>query len=432
MNQRLRILVSAYACEPNRGSEPGVGWNWVQQIARNHDVWVITRKNNRKVIEPEMVREPMPNVHFTYFDLPQWARFWKRRRRGLHLYYYLWQFGAYLEARRLHRTVGFDVAHHVTFVTFWMPSFIALLPVPFVWGPVGGGDATPRNFLRTLPFSGLVYELARNVAQALGRLDPFVRLTARRSAIAFAATGETARRMVSMGCRKVEVFTAMGLAPDEIESLARTPNRTGSGVRFLAMGELLPLKGNSLALQAFAQIAAQFPTAEFWLVGDGVERGRLEELARELNIHDRVKFWGQLKRWAALAKLGECDVLVHPGLHDSGGCVISEALAAGRPVLCLDLGGPALQVTAETGFKVPARSPSQAVNGLADAMSTLALNPKLRHEMGAAAKAYVQSHLAWSLKGEQIAATYRELASSKEKSNNPLAQLPVTAGESGS
>ena len=47
----LRVLVSAYACEPGRGSEPGVGWHWVREIARFNEVWVITRMNNRKAIE---------------------------------------------------------------------------------------------------------------------------------------------------------------------------------------------------------------------------------------------------------------------------------------------------------------------------------------------------------------------------------------------
>jgi glycosyltransferase involved in cell wall biosynthesis len=429
VSEGLRILVSAYACEPNRGSEPGVGWNWVQQIARHNEVWVITRINNRTAIELELKRQPMPKAHFIYFDLPKWSRFWKRRRRGLHPYYYLWQIGAYLKARQLHRIIGFDVAHHVTFVTYWMPSLLALLPIPFVWGPVGGGESTPRNFLRTLPFGGIVYELLRGVAQAIGRLDPFVRLTARRSAIGFAATQETAHLMTRLGCRRVEVYSAMGLPPGEIDALARTPERSQGPFRFIAMGELLPLKGNSLALRAFAKISGLLPNSEYWLVGDGIERGRLERLTQQLRIADRVKFWGQLTRPEALAKLAECDVLVHPGLHDSGGCVCSEALAAGRPVLCLDIGGPAMQVTAETGIKIAPRSPNQAIDDLATAMKRLASDPDLRHRMSVAARKFVQSHLAWDLKGDRIARTYRELASVKNRMGDAPGHVPIAAGE---
>src|SRR6266511_405878 len=97
--RRLKVLISVYACEPDKGSEPGVGWNWVKQIARFHEVWAITRANNRDPIERELAKQPMPNVRWVYFDLPKWSRFWKKGPRGVHLYYYLWQIGAYFKGK---------------------------------------------------------------------------------------------------------------------------------------------------------------------------------------------------------------------------------------------------------------------------------------------------------------------------------------------
>src|SRR5262245_59573007 len=112
---RLQVLISAYACEPDKGSEPGVGWNWVLQAARFHELWVLTRANNRDAIEHACARQPTPQVHWHYLDLPSWVRLWKRGARGLHPYYYVWQLQAYGVARRLHAQVHFDVAHHLTF-----------------------------------------------------------------------------------------------------------------------------------------------------------------------------------------------------------------------------------------------------------------------------------------------------------------------------
>lgn len=86
---RLKILVSAYACEPGRGSEPEVGWQWIRQLARKHDVWVMTRANNRIEIERSDISKKYPNVRFEYVDLPRWARFWKKGNRGVHVYYTL-------------------------------------------------------------------------------------------------------------------------------------------------------------------------------------------------------------------------------------------------------------------------------------------------------------------------------------------------------
>ncbi len=137
IKKRLKVLVSAYACEPGKGSEPEVGWNWVKQIAIRNDIWVLTRKNNQESIECELKHNSIPNAKFIYIDLPRWMRFWKKGQHGIHLYYYLWQIYAFFKAKKLYRIIPFDLAHQVTFVCDWMPSFLALLPIPFIWGPIG-------------------------------------------------------------------------------------------------------------------------------------------------------------------------------------------------------------------------------------------------------------------------------------------------------
>ena len=118
-----------------------------QQISKDHDVWVITRANNRSAIEAGLSRAPNDRLHFVYYDLPPWARWWKKGKRGVQLYYYLWQIGIYFVARRLHRNGQFDLTHHLTFGKYWSPSFLSLLPIPFIWGPVGGGESAPRIIL---------------------------------------------------------------------------------------------------------------------------------------------------------------------------------------------------------------------------------------------------------------------------------------------
>jgi glycosyltransferase involved in cell wall biosynthesis len=108
-------------------------------------------------------------------------------------------------------------------------------------------------------------------------------------------------------------------------------------------------------------------------------------------------------------KLRYCDVLIHPSLHDSGGWVCLEAMATGRPVICFDLGGPALQVTPETGIKVPALSPEQAVHDLDVAMERLACDSGLRSRMALAGRRRVREQFNWELKGKQLASLYNEV-----------------------
>lgn len=416
MKPRMKVLVSVYACRPDEGSEPGVGWNWVKQSARFHEVWAITRAEHREAIEQVLQQEPLPNVHWIYFDLPRWARFWKKGQRGIRVYYYLWQIGAYFLGKKLHRTVSLDLVHHITFVNYWMPSFLALLPVPFVWGPVGGGESSPKAFLKIFTLRGKVYERLRDLARTCGEHDPFVRLTAKHTQLAFAATRDTEARLQRMRCKCVQVLPSVAIASDEITRLKRTPSRQGHPFRLVSIGTLLHLKAFNLGLTAFARFQQAFPESEYYLIGDGVERRNLERMAQRLGVADKVRFWGHLSRQQVLEKLAECDVLLHPSLHESGGWVSLEAMAAGCPVICLDIGGPALQITEETGFKVPAITPEQVVNDLSKAMLWLAHHPDQRQRMIEAGQKRVAEHFDWDKKGEWMRDMYREVIGSSKGS----------------
>ena len=150
--------------------------------------------------------------------------------------------------------------------------------------------------------------------------------------------------------------------------------------------------------------------AEYWILGDGSQKEQLYALAQQLEITDNVKFWGRLPREQSLEKLRECHVLVHPSLHDSGGWVCMEGMAAGRAVICLDLGGPAVQVTEDTGFKINASTPEQAVRDIAQAMVSLANNSELRLQMGQAGQKRVRENFSWTSKGFYLSKLYREFS----------------------
>ncbi|MEO0968579.1 MAG: glycosyltransferase [Cyanobacteria bacterium J06639_18] len=406
--QHLKVLISAYACRPDMGSEPGVGWNIIRQLAQYCDVWVLTRADNRQSIEAELASNKYPGLHFVYCDLPSWALWWNYKQKGVQLHYYIWQILAYFTARKLHQKVNFDLAHHVTYVKYWSPSFISLLPIPFIWGPVGGGESAPKPFWKDFSLRGKFYELLRDGARWLGERDPFVGMTARRSTIVRVTTEDTAQRLRKMGISEVEVFSETGLSQTEIANLGQYSSDQDLPIRFISMGRLLHWKGFHLGLRAFAK--ANLPNSEFWVLGDGPERKRLESLVKELGIAEQVKFWNRLPRDRTLEKLSQCTALVHPSLHDSGGWVCLEAMAVGRPVLCLDLGGPGTQVTSETGYKVPAQTPEQAVKDLSEAMVKLAQEPNLREKMGLAGQKRVRDFYSWETKGESLVQLYSLIA----------------------
>lgn len=68
------IIVSAYSCEPLKGSEPAVGWNWVLQLGKRNRVHVITRANNQEVIEQHLPGNLISNIIFHYYDTPTYIK----------------------------------------------------------------------------------------------------------------------------------------------------------------------------------------------------------------------------------------------------------------------------------------------------------------------------------------------------------------------
>jgi glycosyltransferase involved in cell wall biosynthesis len=406
----MKVLLSAYACEPGWGGESAVGWNWVLQIARFHDVWVLTREEGGPDIKAAQVGSSPPTVRFVYLDLPSWPLFWKKGQWREEIHYYLWQLAAYFFVRRLHRKIGFDIVHHVTVGKYWMPSFLALLPVPFIWGPVGGGESAPRAFWWSLSLRGKIFELIRDLACKMGECDPFVRQTAGRAKLGLATTEQTAARMRNLGAERVIVHPQFGLTRLERQSFRLLPLRRQGPFRIISMGRLLPWKGFHLGLRAFAKLHAIYPDSEYWIVSGGLEMNHLKALARRLGVEHKVTFWGRLPTIQHVySKLAECDVLVHPALHEAFGNVCLEALASGRPVICLDVGGPAIQVTEETGIKVRASNPVQAVTDLAAAMVRLASDPTLRIGMASASQRRVEEHFDWDNKGEFMARIYADI-----------------------
>jgi len=394
------------------GSEPGVGWNISKELAKHHEIWVLTRSDNRPMIEAELEKNPIAGFNFIYCDLPG-VSWWKKGLQGVHLHYHLWQIKVYFIARKLHREIGLDIIHHITYVKYSSPSFLSLLPIPFIWGPVGGGESAPKSFWKDLNLRGKVYEILRDWSRLIGEQDPFVRMTACRSRIAYATTENTAQRLMAIGCKNVQVVSQVGLSTEEVEQMAQYPPLDDQAhLRFISVGRLLHWKGFYLGLQAFAQASLPLD-AEYWIVGQGPEYLELQSLAIDLGIHSQVKFLSEMPRVELMQTIGTCLALVHPSLHESGGFVCLEALAAGRPVICLDLGGPAVQVTEKTGFKIPAQTPEQAISEMAKAMTRLAYETDLRVQMGQAGQQHVKESYSWEAKAILLSQVYQECISGK-------------------
>jgi glycosyltransferase involved in cell wall biosynthesis len=396
----LRLLLSAYACEPDKGSEPGVGWRWAIETARlGHQVVVITRSNNRAAIENALRNRPdllaLSNLRFVYFDLPSWLRWWKRGSRGVHAYYVLWQLGAYWRARRLHRNEPFDAVHHITFGVTRHPSFMGRLGIPFVLGPLGGGEHAPLALRRHFPLAGQLSDAVRDLANFVARVDPFVRQMLDAADVILVKTRDTLAWLPTRYRDKAHCRLEIG--SDAVAPAAPGARRKSGEPRFLYVGRFLHWKGMGLGLLALAQLRRQGIAATLTLVGQGPQAQRWRALAADLGIAEAVHWVPWLAQKELLASYAGFDALLFPSLHDSSGNVVLEAMARGLPVVCLELGGPGELVDASCGSVVPVagRNEEQVVAGLAAALREMACDDATidRLRQGARARA---ANLAWA------------------------------------
>lgn len=397
-----RILISAYACRPGEGSEDGIGWNTSREMARSGDVWVLTQVHNRAAVEAELAREPVPNLHFVYVEPP-----FDLRHRSHQLHYVLWLLYAYIAARKLHRTLAFDLAHHVSFVRYWTPTPLVLLPLPFVWGPVAGHEPAPLQLVQGR--AALLREVGRKIVLHLANLNPLVWISARRSAVTIACSAETAEHLARLGARDVRIMVPSP-APDDVFAMAQASPpapHDRSELKLISVtgpGRILQWKGYHLALRGMA--AAREIRSAFHIFGSGPEEPSLRALAQELGLSDRVVFWGDVSRTDMLHVMRDADALLHPASRDGGATVITEAMAFGVPTVCLDIGGPAVQVDDATGFRVPATDLSATVDGIAAAIRTLGTERGLRDAMRVACCRRAQELFTWRKRREDLAAIY--------------------------
>jgi glycosyltransferase involved in cell wall biosynthesis len=328
----MRILVIAYACEPEKGSEPGVGWVWSRMLAQLGETWVVTRANNRNAIEESLsLLPPEERPRFSYVELPRWARFWKRGEHGVRLYYVLWQVLALRRLRRWQQEQPFDFVWHLSLANAWLGSVGAWVGAPFIYGPVGGGSRSCWD-PRIVGVRGLAYETARAGSVSLSRyVNPLARESWRRAVLILAQNDDTVQWLPARHRKKARVMpnVAVDVPPE-------SPRRDQPRVALFA-GRLLPWKGGALAIRTMQHLR------DWQLVfyGTGPDEPRLRRLARRLRVDDRITFRGWVPRNELLEFMrSDAGLLLFPSVHDEAGWIVGEALTLGLPAICINRGGP--------------------------------------------------------------------------------------------
>ena len=340
----MRVLLSAFHCNPRWGSEPGTGWHWTTQLAAmGHQVTVLTLTEMRDYIVAE---KPDSDIDFQYVDVPHVPL--RRYIGGLAMYnaYLGWQRTAFEHIRP--RAREFDVIHHVTWGGLHLGSELWRLPVPFIYGPAGGGQTAPSAYWR---YFGREWPAEMVRTASTGSLLPLnrCRQTVQNAAVTLVTNSATASACKRLGARDVRFMMADGLAPEAIGAVRTQP--TGTPV-LLYIGRLIPRKGPTLAVQAFAEFR-RTTSARLVIAGQGPLRSEVEALAKRLGVADDVEILGPIPHSEVRALYDSASALLFPSLRESFGSPVLEALGQGLPAVALDQHGIADAETGTAVEKVP-------------------------------------------------------------------------------
>lgn len=398
-----KILLSAYACIPNQGSEQATGWTYATTLSQNGlRVHCLTLIDGREVIEPVLAAGAFPNLTVQYVTLPDWVNtFCHKGLIGMYFHYLYWQWQAYKMAQLLNQTVRFDLVHHVTYGSIQLGSFMYKLGIPLIFGPVGGGQRAPKQLKR---YFGAYWsrEWMRDwVGTLLQYTNPAFYRTVKEADRVVVTNQDTyvlARKL--RPARAIDRIWDAGLSRSFLPVVA-PPHYPGKTLKLLWVGRLLPRKALELSIQALGQVDPVVPVELTIVGGKGEMAALVPQYIDRYGVRERVNWVGHVSYQAVKEFYERSDVFFFTSLRDSCPHQLLEAMGYALPVVTLDLHGQAELVDASTGIRVPVTTEEQVVSDLARAIEWMYAHPGERLAMGQAGYAFAQSQL-WDTKVRQF------------------------------
>lgn len=404
-----KVLVSALAFSPIKGSEDAVGWDYVRAIESQHKVWVLTKSTEREEIEQCLHLHPdvMPNVTVHYVPWKNRALIFPLDVMDVYFLQRRWHWRAYRLARALDAQIDFDLVHQVTCTSFREPGHLWKLGKPFVWGPIGGLTFFPLKFLNAVPFTWRLFFVLKNLSWGWSM---YVARRPRRAIAAaeaiFAATSNVARRVLSLCGREAPISCDVS-APD-LGTRQPTRRPFEEPLRIIWSGNCEPRKALNIVLLALERLKRSSVDWRLIVVGGGPLLAAWKALAGNLGLAERCSFLGRVSRAEVLSVMESGHCFVQPSLYDATTTVVVEALALGLPVICLDHMGFADVVNQECGIKIGVKTLNQAIREFAEAIEFIERDEDRRFRMALAAQKTAQQ-LTWKQKEVFINELYSQV-----------------------
>lgn len=400
----MRVLLSAYFCHPNRGSEASVGWNWLREVAKRNEVWALIYAGQGQAEAVQRAVSELPyadHIHLIPIAVPQFF--------AQHLYrvrYEIWHKEAFRVAEELVQRERIELIHHVTIAAWWNCGHLWQLGPPFVFGPISGAQRSPRAGYAFLPLRSRINEWIREETFKFAwRFWRRPRAAVRNAALVLVANPETETYVRKIRKHNsVKFMTECGIATAEESKLPRIVSPT-SATNLLWSGRLIPTKNFGLLLEALAQVPVDL-SWHLHVAGDGPHLAYWQQRVISARLAQRITFLGRIDYAGMAEEYQGADVFVFPSLREATGTALLEAMSHGLPAIALDIHGASTVLDDGCGVLVPVMCREQMVVDFRDAIIKLCRDRGLRETLGAAARQKIAAAYLWEMRGEQMQSVY--------------------------
>ena len=435
----LKILINAYACCPNMGSEQGMGWNWISNIAKTCEVFVVTESEyenvNSRLAENckqyGITKEQCDRMHFYFVPAGETeeesakirSMCWNQGTWSFYLKYAKWQEKALAIARNIIDELEksgskIDIMHQLNMAGFREPGMLYKInderirqgrkKIPLIWGPMTGYGSIPFPFMLSGGLKFTAFYSLKNTLNLLQLImQPRVRKMVKYSDKLIAATPEMKNGIDKFYNVDIEHINETGcVIKNDETSFVKTFSK--EGFKVLWVGRFMYTKQLEIALKVMGQLT-DLKNLEFHIVGKGFTEEKTQAMRAKAVEYgaEKICHWhGQIPNSEVHKLMQESDIFFFTSIFEATSTVILEAIQNGLPIVCFDRCGFGPIVDETIGMKIPCKSPKQAVRDFVTVINCLYHHREVLPSMSANCKSKRQE-LSWDNKMTRLMSFYQ-------------------------
>lgn len=402
----LKILINAYACSPNMGSEPGMAWNWCVNLAKYCELHIITEGEFHSNIEGILPTLPQGgNMHFYYNPVSEEIRkmCWNQGDWRFYKYYKEWQWKTYLMAKDICEQTHIDILHQLNMIGFREPGYLWKIEnIPFIWGPVDAKESFPIAYLDGASIkTKLFMRLKNTITKFQLKYSTRVHKAVERASYVVSASSNSQLSFKKYLNIDSPLINETGCYIQE-HSIKDKYEKKMFDV--LWVGKLDFRKQLGLAIRSIAETENR--NIRLHIVGGG-DSSLYLELAKTLKIENQCVWHGTVSHDEVQKIMQNSDVFFFTSVAEGTPHVVLEAIANNLPVVCFNTCGQGDSVDSSVGVKIELSNPETSIKEFSKILNELENDRELLHGKAKNCKTR-QEELSWDRKIHDMIELYNK------------------------